>query len=346
MKYKDSIVILFGGESRERFVSVATAQNISNALPEADIWFWSKDGSVYNIARDELMSHINVFNSEFVPMQKNIIAPALENAFDLRNSKNKLFVLATHGGNGENGVIQKWLETRKLRFTGSGSKSSFLCMNKSIAKKIMKSHGFKTANFELISNKNKQDIAMILDQMILKYKVLILKPNTEGSSIGMSIIKSNNKDHLFNILEQFPEEIYLLEQYISGTEITVPVNVCSNKTINALMPIEIKINDKSVFANYEAKYLGTGISEIIPARIPKSTMSIAKEIAISAHNLLECRGYSRTDLIVKENDIFYLETNSLPGLTKYSLMPKALSYENISMREFIIQQLEFANCSN
>lgn len=335
---KRDFIILFGGKSSERLVSVATAQNISEALPEAIGWFWSETGVIYEVARDEILFHTNAFNDNFIPKTKPI-APNLKMALNFQDIRNSVFILATHGGDGENGVVQKWLEVRKLQFTGSGSTSSSLCMSKDVAKNLMKTHGFCTADFELISKKNLSKAVLVLEYMLLKYNNVFLKPTTEGSSIGAMIVGIENKKQAISLIEEFSEKDFLLEEYLQGTEITVSVYDDYNKKSIALMPIEIKSRKKNIFPDYQAKYFGIGIEEIIPARISQNLAMSAKKIAIAAHNLLGCYGYSRTDMIIQAGDIFYLETNSLPGLTKSSLMPKALEYEGITMKEFVTQQI-------
>src|SRR3990167_7399854 len=104
---KQNLIILFGGESRERLVSVATAQNLSQALPEALCWFWAPDDRVYQVSHEELMSHSDVFKSEFKSSNKAVFENILL-ALDSKTAAQSLFVLAVHGGRGENGVLQGW----------------------------------------------------------------------------------------------------------------------------------------------------------------------------------------------------------------------------------------------
>ncbi|MEI6805631.1 MAG: ATP-grasp domain-containing protein [Myxococcaceae bacterium] len=333
-----NLIILFGGESRERFVSVATAQNISRALPHALCWYWAPDDSVYQVTQEELLTHTDVFKTEFKPASKSIFENILL-AFDSKQAANSVFVLGVHGGRGEDGTLQSWLEERKIAFTGSDSKACKLCMDKLAAKKSLESMRVRVAASALISGQDLSTAEAEINQFLLEYSKLILKPNAEGSSVGLFLITAETQKDALKELKAYPERQYLLEVYIQGTELTV--GVFDDKIgPRALVPTELRAQE--AFADYDGKYLGLGTTEITPAEILEPVMHAAQQLAILAHEALGCKGYSRTDMMVDSDGPVFLETNALPGLTKASLVPQALAYEGISIREFLMKQVELA----
>ncbi|MEI6791084.1 MAG: ATP-grasp domain-containing protein [Myxococcaceae bacterium] len=328
-----NLIILFGGESRERLVSVATAQNITQALPEALCWFWAADDQVYQVSHEELLAHTDVFKTEFRPSAPGLFKNILE-ALDSEQAAKSIFVIGVHGGRGENGVLQDWLETRKIAFTGPDSKACRLCMDKTAAKKVLEAKRVRVSPACLGVSEEE------IRAMLLKTPKLILKPNSEGSSFGLLMVTVDNLETALQELKSHPERQYLLEAYVSGTELTV--GVCDTlKGPKVLVPTELRALDG--FADYDGKYLGLGTQEITPAEVSESVTLAAQRMALVAHDSLGCEGYSRTDMIVDEKGPVYLETNSLPGLTKASLVPQALAYEGISIREFLLEQVELAH---
>lgn len=335
-----NLIILFGGESRERLVSVATAQNMAQALPEALCWFWAADDKIYEVSSAELQAHQDVFKTEFKPsgpvLFKNILT-----ALDSEQAKQSIFVVGVHGGKGEDGTLQSWLEARQIAFTGPDSKACRLCMDKTAAKKILEGRRLRVSPSCLLSGQKLRVAEQELRAMLLKNPKLILKPNAEGSSFGMLVVTLDNLDIALQELKSHPERPYLLEVYVEGTELTVGVCDTPKGPTKVLVPTELRVKDG--FADYDGKYLGLGTEEITPAEVSESVTLAAQRMALAAHGTLGCEGYSRTDMIVDDKGPVYLETNSLPGLTKASLVPQALAYEGTSIREFLLEQVELAH---
>ncbi len=167
---------------------------------------------------------------------------------------------------------------------------------------------------------------------------MVVKPAEGGSSVGMSIVKT--EDTLKSALKKAFEydETVLIESYIKGIEITG--GVIGNKDLQALPIIEIIPDEKHDFFDYEAKYTAGITQEICPARIDDSLTVQAQTYAKMAHHALSCKGYSRTDMILKDNDIYVLETNTIPGMTPTSLLPQAAEAAGLNFSQLLDRLIE------
>jgi D-alanine-D-alanine ligase len=335
---KQGLIVLFGGESRERLVSVATAQNLSQTLPEAVCWFWSPDDAIYQVSSAELAAHKDVFKADFKPAAEARYKHILD-ALDSEQAANSTFVLGVHGGRGEDGTLQRWFEERKIAFTGPDSKACNLCMDKLAAKKIVAERGARVADSTMVSGADFKKAEQQIADMLSKHPKLMLKPNAEGSSFGLLVVTADTQREALLEIKKHPSREYLLEAYIQGTELSVGV-MNTPEGARALVPTELRAGEG--FADYDGKYLGLGTKEITPAEVSELITHLAQRLAVAAHEALGCEGYSRTDMIVDSKGPVFLETNALPGLTKASLIPQALAYEGISIREFIVNQVELA----
>lgn len=321
------LTILFGGLNKERLVSVATAQALHGALPEADLWFWDADDSVHDASPDKLLAHARPFEEAFTPIGSGFggIAQALDRA----QRENRLLVLGLHGGSAENGELQAMCETRGVAFTGSGSASSHLAFDKIAAK-----------TFAAIANvASPREVALQdMESALADYGRLIAKPARDGSSYGLIYV--NGTQDIVAVRNAAKTEDYLIELFISGVEATCGVLEGLDGALMALPPVEI-VPAAGAF-DYMAKYLAKSTQEICPGRFaPEITAEIMQQ-AVRAHKALSCRGYSRTDFIVSDKGPVYLETNTLPGLTKASLYPKALAAQGIAFADFLRDQIEIA----
>ena len=318
--------ILFGGDNKERLVSVATAQALAGALPEADLWFWSMANTVHEVAAPKLLGHARPFEDEFSPATPGI---PLEAALDKAKSEDRVLVLGLHGGRAENGELQAMCETRKLAFTGSGSASSHLAFDKIAAKRFAAIAGV-TSPAEIML----EDVEAALS----KYGRLIAKPARDGSSYGLIFVNSRQDIAAVRNAAKFDE--YLIEPCVAGIEATCGVLEQSGGAIFSLPPIEIVPADGPF--DYTAKYLLKSTQEICPGRFSPDISEKLMELALLAHRALSCTGYSRTDFIVAKEGPVYLETNTLPGLTKASLYPKALAARGIDFADFLRDQIVIA----
>jgi D-alanine-D-alanine ligase len=320
--------ILLGGTNKERLVSVASAQALCEALPEADLWFWAADDSVRETDAKTLAGHSRPFEQEFVPGGRRV-GRSIEEALDQARRDSRVLVLALHGGRAENGELQAACELRGIPYTGSDSASSHLAFDKVSAKRFVAIAGVKTtAGIPL------EDI----DAALAEHGRLIAKPTHDGSSYGLIFV--NAKQDLVAVRNAAKTETYLIEPYISGVEATCGVLEQSSGAVFSLPPVEIVPGEGNF--DYTAKYLLKSTQEICPGRFSPDVTADLMEAALRAHKALSCFGYSRTDFIISDKGPVFLETNTLPGLTKASLYPKALKAQGIAFADFLRDQIELA----
>jgi D-alanine-D-alanine ligase len=322
------VTILFGGTNKERLVSVASAQALAEALPDADLWFWAADDSVHETVAKILTGHARPFEVEFVPGGRKVGA-TIEQALDRASADGRVLVLGLHGGRAENGELQTACELRGVPYTGSDSTSSHLAFDKVAAKRFAAIAGVKVPENILLEE---------IDAAFEEYGQLIAKPTHDGSSYGLIFV--NARQDLVAVRNAAKTEHYLIEPRIAGVEGTCAVLEQSNGDIIALPPIEIVPGEGNF--DYTAKYLLKSTQEICPGRFSAGVTAAIKDNALRAHKALSCSGYSRTDFIISDKGPVYLETNTLPGLTKASLYPKALKAQGIDFADFLRDQIVLA----
>ena len=322
------ITILFGGTNKERLVSVASAQALQDALPDADLWFWDVDNTVHEVRSELLRDHARPFENEFKPGGRGI---EFERALDQATAEDRLLVLGLHGGRAENGELQVMCEARGIPFTGSGSASSHLAFDKVAAKRFAAVAGLNAPAGVLLEG---------LDAAFAEYGKLIAKPARDGSSYGLIFV--NAKQDLVAVRSAAKIEEYLIEPFISGAEATCGVLELLDGSLAALPPIEIIPAEGGFGFDYRAKYLAKSTQEICPGRFAPEISAQIMDQALKAHQALSCSGYSRSDFIISEAGPVFLETNTLPGLTRASLYPKALKAQGIEFADFLHDQIALA----
>ncbi len=237
--------------------------------------------------------------------------------------------LTVHGTHAEDGAIQGLFELLHIPYTGSNMLASALAMDKDRAKKIVSSVGIRVPKGQLVTSST-ESITIDLPAVV--------KPNQEGSTVGLSFVHTEQelREGLRKAL-QYPGAA-LVEECILGTEISVPV-LCDM----ALLPVEICPNEGGYdFAN---KYTVGATTEIVPARISPELIKEAQRIALLAHQAIGCAGATRTDMMIREEDIFFLEINTLPGMTTTSLLPNSAQAAGIPFDELCKRIVEDAlNC--
>ena len=302
------ILILEGGNNEEHDVSLVTSREIQKILNQNKLKF--------KILR------VNPKN-----FHKKII-----------NYKNFVCINALHGPFGEDGQTQKILKKNKIPFSHSNIKSSNLCFNKSASKREIIKNKLMSPKFYLLNINDLNEKKLITIKS--KLKKFVIKPNRSGSSFGIKIIKNQKEfDNLISNIEEFKKELnnhkeILIEEYISGKELTVST-IKLDKKIHALAVTEIK--SKNNFFDYKAKYSKGYAKHILPAKLNKINYAKCLKFATKAHKLLGCNSLARTDFIfdTKKNKIFFLETNTQPGLTPLSLLPEQANYKGLSFSEII-----------
>ena len=239
----------------------------------------------------------------------------------LIKSKPELAFIALHGSSGEDGSIQGMLEQLGIPYTGSRILASAIGMDKKLFKKIM--HNEK-----------------ILVPKDVDNAPCFVKPNDQGSSVGASIVRDRKKlKSAIKLANKYSEEV-LVEEYLKGIELTCAV--IGNEKPLALPVIEI-LPLKEKFFDYESKYTKNGSEEIVPARISKTLTEKVQELSIKVYKAIGCRGFARVDFILKNNKYpIVLEINTIPGLTKMSLVPKAANAAGISYSKLLDRIISYA----
>lgn len=333
------IVVLFGGASGERRVSVASAQHVAERLDGVRAWFVAPDGQVFVDVNTALRSHARVFETDFEPRGAAAFQ-SIDASLDAPSSRGCTFVLGFHGGAGEDGSVQHAFEARRIAFTGSGSAASARAFDKHIAKDCVARAGVPVADAVLIESGNVQRAASMLRELLGRHGRVVAKPVADGSSVGLFHVRC--ADDVAPAAEAIAVcgKTYLAEQFVDGTELTVGV-VDAETGPRALCASEVRLAPGRAF-DFDGKYLGKGTVEVTPAGVPDAVSRAAMDVALAAHVALGCEGYSRTDVIVGDSGPVFLETNTLPGLTKASFLPQQLAVAGTSVRTFLEQQVALA----
>lgn len=305
MSNKLKIAVLYGGVSNEREISLLTGKQIGEAL--------NKDK--YEVVFYDTKNDLRKLFLDCEAGEVDVCFPAL------------------HGKWGEDGTIQGLLELLDVKYVGSGVLGSALAMDKEVANKILKGEGIRIPRGFLLTKISD------LDELDIELPVVV-KPVNSGSSVAVTIVRKT-EDLKKAVEEAFKhDKKVLIEEYIAGTEITVPV--LGNEEPEALPVIEIV--PKREFFDYKAKYDAEFCDEIVPARISEELTQKAQELGVKVHKALESRGLSRVDMIISRNDgqIYVLESNTIPGMTSNSLFPKAAAAANITFSELLDRLIELA----
>ncbi len=241
--------------------------------------------------------------------------------------------IALHGPHGEDGAVQGLLDWLGLPYTGSGVLASALAMDKALSKKLFRAEGIPAPWSVVVTSDEPENT-----NLASLAPPLVVKPNRQGSSLGMTIVhETRHIREAIRLALEYDNQV-LVEEFIEGTEITV--SVLGNSHPFALPVLEII--PKAEFYDYASKYEVGGSRHIIPARISQSASRKALDYARRAHVLLGCRGMSRTDFIVRGDEPVVLEINTIPGMTPTSLLPDAARAEGISFPELISRLISSA----
>ena len=292
---KKRILVLSGGISKERLISLDTGKQVANELKK------NKYSVISCEPDDTLLKNIKLFKPDII--------------FN-----------ALHGQFGEDGYIQAILETQKIPYTHSGVIASSIAMDKEISKKIFIKNKILTPKYIKFNyKKNKINVIKIIEKK-LKFPVVI-KPINEGSSVHVHICTKKNIIKNLKTLRIYNE--ILIEEFIPGREIQVAI--MGNKSIGA-----IELKPKRKFYDYEAKYSSNAKTKhIIPVSLCKKDLQKITTITRKAHQLIGCKGVSRSDFKFYKGKFYLLEINTQPGMTKLSLVPEIANYIGISFIQLI-----------
>ena len=292
------ILILGGGFSKERAISLDTAKSVLKALKKKNYKaiICEPDGN--------LIKKIKSF-------RPNVVFNAL------------------HGRFGEDGYVQTILETAKVKYTHSGVMASYIAMDKEISKKLFLKNKIITPKYlKYKFNKNNTIKKKIIFTVKKKLKFpVVIKPINEGSSVNVYIC--NKKNLIQNLKKLFQYKEILIEEFIPGREIQVAI--LGKKKLGA-----IELIPKRKFYDYEAKYSSKAATKhIIPVELDKKDLNNVMNIALKAHKLIGCKGVTRSDFKFNKGKFYLLETNTQPGMTKLSLVPEIAAYSGMSFINLI-----------
>jgi len=318
------VVVLLGGNSAERDVSIASGVQVAKALRTA-----GHEVVAIDTARGALSSaeelRLLAGGVRKIPPGTEALAilkgdsSALSKNGQLRNSD--VVFLALHGGTGEDGTIQAMLDLAGLSYTGSGHAPSAMAMDKDVSKQLFRAAGIPTPDWLMAPANTEVNI----DAIGLP---AVVKPNTQGSTIGLTIVQeATGLSSAIEEAKRYDEEV-MIERFVPGRELTVGI-----LEDRALPPGEI-IPKRSDIFDYESKYQPGGAEEIFPATLSPDQVHEIQDLALKAHRALKLGAYSRVDFRLDEAGIFWcLEVNTLPGMTSASLLPKAAKAAGIEFEE-------------
>ncbi len=290
---RKKVGVLMGGLSQEREISLKTGKTILKALSEKE----------YNACPIDVGHDI----------VETLIRERIESAF-----------LALHGRFGEDGTVQGMLELMRIPYTGSGILASALAMHKIMSKKVFLSEKIPTPPFEVFHRREIEKEPLRNFSLSLP---VVVKPAREGSTIGVSIVRTEEEGiPALRKAAKYDEEI-LVEAFMKGKEITVGI------LDDLPLPI-IEIAPKSGFYDYHSKYTKGETQYIIPARVAREKYLYAQEVALKAFQALGCCGFARVDLMTDENENpFVIDVNTMPGMTETSLFPRAAAFAGIAFED-------------
>lgn len=304
--------VVRGGPSKEHDVSLKTGHAIIAHLPEDQF-----------TVRDIYIDRTGIWHERGRPTTPDRVLCSMD-----------VVINALHGEYGEDGEVQRLLERFGVPYTGSGSFASYRAMHKVLAKERAKELGVLTPKYHFIEEETDVDAAVT--KIVREFcQPVVVKPVRWGSSVGVSIVGGFKPVHdAVSALLAAGAGGVLVEEVIKGTEATAGVvEQLRDEALYALPPVEI-VPPQNDFFSYEAKYSGQ-TQEIVPGRFTPGVRDELMRLARVLHEGLELRHYSRSDFIISPKGIYFIETNTLPGMTTESLMPKSLAAVGVSFPDFL-----------
>jgi D-alanine-D-alanine ligase len=311
-----TIAIAAGGDSSEFEISVKSASEVSKIL--------SSEYNVYII----MIRGANWYWED----QKGMYHGIDKNDFTLNTGNNKIrfdgVFIAIHGTPGENGLLQGYFDMLQIPYSSCGAFCSALTFNKQACKMFLKEYKIAMADAVFLRKGDKIDPASIVNQIGIPFFV---KPNDSGSSFGVTKVKKE-EDLLSAIEVAFREsDEVLIEKMLDGREVACGVVKTKNRTL--VLPVT-EIISKNEFFDYEAKYTPGKSDEITPADMDQGIINEIHRLSLLIYEILGCKGIVRVDFIIVNEKPFFLEINTVPGLTKESIVPKQAESYGISLKEF------------
>ncbi|MFP4456806.1 MAG: D-alanine--D-alanine ligase family protein [Clostridia bacterium] len=339
---KKRIVLIFGGKSAEHEVSIASAASI----------FKNIDKEKYIIGtigvNKEGFFIENTDPTALKPLQESVEETSIkldnkpyiflrDNWLDLINDADIIFPLI-HGPSGEDGSLQGMLETLNKKYVGSKVTSSAICMDKSLAKIILKSAGLPVVPYKIL-NKKEYDFNQKLDlpNQLLNFP-LFIKPANLGSSIGITKVKFETElSEALELAFSYDNKV-LIEKAMQGRELEI--SVLGNDELKVSLPGEIVTLTE--YYDYDTKYVTDNAELIVPAKVSDNIIEEIKDYAKRAYRVLGCKGLARIDFFLENNKLYINEVNTIPGFTKISMYPRLFIHEGITYTKLITTLIELA----
>lgn len=317
-----TIAIAAGGDSSEYEISVKSASVVAEMLaPEYAVyiimirganWYWEdQKGRCYSIDKNDFTLKL-----------------------DDRKIRFDGVFIAIHGTPGENGLLQGYFDMMNIPYSSCNAFCSALTFNKQACKLFLKEYGIKMADAVLVRKGDNSDIAGIVKNIGLP---CFVKPNDSGSSFGVTKVKKEEDMKLAMDTAFRESDEVLIESLLNGRE--VACGVLKTKTRTLVLPVT-EIISKNEFFDYEAKYTEGKSEEITPANMPKTVTDEIQRLSLLIYELLGCSGIVRVDFIVVEGQPYFLEINTVPGMTKESIVPKQAKAYGISLKELFSMDVE------
>jgi D-alanine-D-alanine ligase len=318
MTKKPNIAVIAGGDSSEFIVSVKSGANVFNAVDSTKFtpWMVQIKGKEWVVIQNE-KKIADIDKSDF--------------SFELNGEKITFsFVYITiHGTPGEDGILQAYFELVKIPYSTCDVHTSSLTFNKWFCNNYLRSFGVKMANSIKISKGEKIDAGQIAGKLGLP---VFVKPNSGGSSFGITKVKSVEeiKPAIQKAWKESDE--VLIEQFIDGAEFTCGLVKTGGEKI--IFPVTEIITENEFF-DFEAKYTPGVAREITPARLPENLFTTCQNISSEIYDLCECAGIVRVDFILSNNEFYFLEVNTTPGMTETSFIPQQIEAMGLTLKEII-----------
>jgi D-alanine-D-alanine ligase len=318
------VAVLFGGTSAERDVSIASGAQVVQALRAAghDVIAVDTARGVLGAAEEQKLLTAGVApvppDQAGLDLLRTGDPAALTESPEFRDTD--VVFLALHGGTGEDGTLQALLDLVGIPYTGSGHLASGIAMDKDVSKRLARDAGVPTPDWVMAP----AEAALVGER--LGWPVVV-KPNRQGSTVGLTVVKRpEDLDAAVELALRYDAEV-MIEQFIAGRELTVGI------LGEQALPVGEIIPKHEVF-DYECKYQDGMAEEIFPADLAEEEARHIQDLALRAHRALKLAGYSRVDFRMdQEGTFWFLEANTLPGMTANSLLPKAARAAGISFPE-------------
>ncbi len=317
-----NVAIVAGGDSGEYAISMLSGKQVEEQIDRSRFqpflieikggeWTYQYEGSVHLVDKNDFSLHLPANHVRF-----NIVFNAI------------------HGTPGEDGKLQGYLDMLGIPYTSSDVMTSALTFNKAYCKSVVARYGILTPHSVHLFKHQQERISTLTDNIILP---CFVKPNNGGSSVGMSKVTSAEQLSAALELALKEDEEVLVEEYIQGRELTCGVLRTEGKVM--ALPL-CEIVSKKEFFDYEAKYTKGMADEIVPAPVSHDVSDECRRISTTLYDLLNCKGIARFDYIHANDKFYFLEVNTVPGLTEASIVPKMIAAHGWSYQEMVTRLIE------